>query len=94
MTFRVNAAVVCAHTGDAGRAQDYLSEARRVAAMWSNGPWHAAVAEADATLWLALGAGPAEVVPLLEQARDGFRASHRERDAERCEQEAARLRGR
>ncbi|WP_345763130.1 AfsR/SARP family transcriptional regulator [Diaminobutyricibacter sp. McL0608] len=55
MSFRVNASLAYAHSGDLSRSADYLAEARRVVPMWSGGPWHAAVDEADAALRLAGG---------------------------------------
>ncbi|NEN07721.1 transcriptional activator domain-containing protein [Diaminobutyricibacter tongyongensis] len=89
MSFRVNASMVSARSGDLGRSEHYLDEARRVAPMWSGGPWHAAVDEADATLLLALGGAPADVVALFERAGARFRSANHQRDADRCEQSAA-----
>jgi DNA-binding SARP family transcriptional activator len=92
MSFRVGASMVCARSGDLDRARAYLAEARRVAQMWSGGPWHAAVDEADAIVSGALGAAPSEVTALLRRAGDRFRSAHREGDAARCDHAAAIVR--
>lgn len=91
MAFRVGASMTCARAGQLDRAREYLAEASRVAAMWSGGPWHAAIDEAEATLRLALGATPAEVVRLLQRAGDRFSAADRPHEAARCHQAVAAL---
>lgn len=92
MAFRINAAMVCARSGQTGRAREYLTDASRVASMWNGGPWHAAVDEAEATLQQALGAAPSSVSALLERAANGFEAADRQRDAARCREALAMLR--
>ena len=91
MSFRVSASIVCARSGDVSRAQEYLADARRVAQMWSVGPWHAAVDEADATVKLELGAPPSEIAALLRRAGDRFRSARHEFDADRCDHAALTL---
>lgn len=91
MAFRVGASMACARSGEVDRAREYLVEASRVAAMWSGGPWHAAIDEAEATLQQALGAKASDVAVLLQRASDRFRAADRMRDAARCRQAVAQL---
>ncbi|MGO4536619.1 AfsR/SARP family transcriptional regulator [Leifsonia sp. 2MCAF36] len=91
MSFRVTASAVYARSGQVDRAQEYLAEARRVAQMWSGGPWQAAVDEADAAAQLAQGAAPSDVAVLYRRAGERFRLAHHHGDSDRCERAAAAL---
>lgn len=92
MALRIGASLVCSRSGHVDRAGEYLAEASRVAAMWSGGPWHAAVDEAEATLRHAQGAAPSAVSELLQRAADRFDAAHRPREAARSRNALAALR--
>ncbi|PSL01304.1 DNA-binding SARP family transcriptional activator [Haloactinopolyspora alba] len=92
MAFRIGASMACSRSGEPDRAREYLSEASRVATMWSGGPWHAAVDEAEATLQQAQGAEASTVGGLLRRAADAFDAASRPRDSTRCRASLAALR--
>lgn len=91
MSFRIAATVACARGRDVDRARRHLAEAERIARMWRDGPWHAAVIEARSVLGTATGAPAAESVALLQKAARGFAAADRPRDAQRCHTAAAAL---
>lgn len=71
--------------GQHERAHTHLNEARRIAGMWSDGPWHAGVMEAQALLRHVEGASTDEVRDLLARAAEGYRAAGRHAAAERCQ---------
>lgn len=89
MAFRVGASMVCSRSGDVDRAREYLADASRVVAMWSGGPWHAAIDEAEAALQRAQGAATSTVSGLLRRAARRFEDADRPREAARCRQALA-----
>lgn len=84
MPLHVHASTLCARRGRLDRAHRHLDEARRIADMWSGGPWHASVTETQAVLSHAEGTDSDRVRHLLEAAAEGFDAAGRHRDAARC----------
>jgi hypothetical protein len=84
MPLHVHATTSCARRGRLVRARRHVDEAGRIAAMWSDGPWHASVDESRAMLLRAQGAAPDRIRHLLASAAEGFRAAGRQRDAMRC----------
>jgi len=92
MAFHVGSVGALASVGDVAGAQRHLGEAERIAGRWSDGPWHAAVAEGRSRVIEAEGARPADVVALLTEAKGGYRSSGRLRDERRCAAAIAALR--
>lgn len=84
MSLHVHAAMSCARSRHLERAHTHLAEGRRIADMWSDGPWHASVNETEAVLRRAEGADDGRFRHLLASAADGFDAAGRRRDAARC----------
>lgn len=93
MGLRVAAATHLARDGHLGAAERYLAQAERVAAMWAEGPWHAAVDEARSAVMLAGGGSREDSLDLLGRAAAGYAAASRPYDEARCLKLAADLAG-
>lgn len=84
MGYRLGAIRAAVHSHDWTRAHDHMEKAQTVVKMWPGGPWHAAVAEAEAAIAVAEGDDPERARRLLVEAIEGYEASTRPRDAARC----------
>ncbi|MFC5996490.1 ATP-binding protein [Pseudonocardia hispaniensis] len=85
MTFAVPAVVACVHADQLDRAEHYLGLAKDIAQpIWLGGAWHAAIAEAEASLAAAVGR-PDRAARLLQTAGELFAAAGQPHDARRCQ---------
>lgn len=91
MSYRINAVHACVSVDQHERAENYLKSAAAVAAMWQEGPWHSAVAEARAALIFTGKGNLEEVRRLLEAAAGGYASAHRPRDEARCRRALAAI---
>jgi hypothetical protein len=87
--FRLASATALAELGHVGLSQRQLALADDIAAMWSDGFWHAAVIEARGVLGRARG-DEAEAARLTVEAADHYADLDRPFDEARCRLQAAR----
>jgi tetratricopeptide (TPR) repeat protein len=90
MKYLVSAGIASARAGELGRAQHFVSEAERIAALWQGGPWTAATWEARAEMRMAAGE-PGQAAALFREAADLFASGSRPVDEARCRSAAALL---
>lgn len=83
MGLRTAGARVSAAHGDVERARGLIALAEPVARMWVGGPWHAALAEAQAHVSARSGGAPQEVAAQFAAAAGQFQAAQRPREARR-----------
>ena len=83
MHYHVQAARISAQAGEVYRAHQHLGDADRIAGLWQNAPWTAAVWEARAAVRKAEG-HPGQAAALLHEAAAAYAQAGRPADEQRC----------
>lgn len=85
MSYRIQATMTRARTGELSLARRHLADAERIAGLWQGGPSSAAVWEARAAVRAAEGE-PDRAAALLREAADEYARAGRTVDEARCRQ--------